>query len=209
MMKNIFGGPFTPHPLTRRGVPNPSPLTHQPEALPVNAKLVNTQVSLISTPSPLTLVLKRTMVRGEYTHGHLSIDGMRICDTLENTNGQVPAGTYPIRFAKCKQYSRKMLLLNPKTPCLKCPKLKFVCMNSTMPCHCPVIKPGNGVHNRLDGSIIVGQYNCLGSIIHPKAIFDTLCERTRKSISRGHEVILVIKDSPSPLTSNPSPLFFV
>jgi hypothetical protein len=56
-----------------------------------------------------------------------------------------------------------------------------------------MLKPGNGVHNRLDGSILVGQYNCLNSLIHPKTVFDALYERIRKSIGRGNKVILCVK----------------
>lgn len=140
----------------------------------------------------MNIVITRTLIKGEYTHGHLTIDGLRICDTLENSNALAPAGNYTLTLTKCKQYSRKMLLLNPKAPCLNCPKLKLVSTNSTLPCWCPMIKTGNGVHNRLDGSILVGQRNCLGSIIHPKAHFDALYERIRKSLSRGHEVKLSI-----------------
>lgn len=140
----------------------------------------------------MIIMLKRTFTRGEYTHGHLSIDGLRICDTLENSKGLVPVGDYPIHLIKCKQYARKMLCLNPKAPCDLCPKLSFVCNNSVLPCYCPMLKPGNGVHNRLDGSILVGRYNCLGSIIHPMDAFDSLYERIRKSISRGNVVTLTI-----------------
>lgn len=50
------------------------------------------------------------------------------------------------------------------------------------------------MHDRFDGSIVVGQYNCLNSIIHPKVVFDALSERIRKSISRGNQVMLSIKD---------------
>jgi hypothetical protein len=140
----------------------------------------------------MIIKITRTLTRGEYTHGRLSIDGNHICDTLENALSCVPSGEYTITLLKCKQYSRKMLCLNPNAPCIQCPKLRFVCMNSTLPCYCPQIKPGNGIHNRLDGSIIVGRYNCLGSIIHPKSAFDNLYERLRKSISRGHQVKLTI-----------------
>ena len=139
----------------------------------------------------------KNKTRGEFTHGTLTIDGSaRICDTLENANCQVPAGNYPITLVKCKQYSRKMPCLNPNAPCSQCPKLSFVCMNSTLPCWCPMIKPGNGIHNRLDGSILVGKYNCLNSLIHPRDVFDPLFERIRKSISRGNQVLLSIKDPP-------------
>ena len=140
----------------------------------------------------MNIFLNRTFIKGEYTHGHLTIDGVRICSTLENSNAQVPPGEYVITLLKCKQYARKMPCLNAQAPCDLCPKLKFVCMNSTLPCYCPMLKPGNGVHNRLDGSILVGQYNCLNSLIHPRTTFDPLYERIRKSLSRGNVVKLII-----------------
>lgn len=140
----------------------------------------------------MIIMLTRTFTHGEYTHGHLSIDGLRVCDTLENAKALVPSGEYPISLLKCHQYSRKMPCLNAQAPCDRCKKLKLVTNNTTLPCWCPMIKPGNGVHNRLDGSILVGRYNCLGSIIHPKAHFDALYERIRKSLSRGNQVLLKI-----------------
>jgi len=142
----------------------------------------------------MKITIQRILTRGEYVHGRLSIDGNRICDTLENSLSMVPSGSYDIALLKCKQYSRKMPCFNPSAPCLQCPKLRLVCTNSTMPCYCPQIKPGNGVHNRLDGSILVGRYNCLGSLIHPKTTFDPLYERIRKAISRGTVITLIIKD---------------
>ena len=142
----------------------------------------------------MNIFLNRTFIKGEYVHGHLSIDGIRVCDTLENSRSCVPVGDYVIHLVRCKQYARKMPCLNANAPCDLCPKLKFVCMNSTLPCYCPQIKPGNGVHDRLDGSILVGKYNCLNSLIHPKTTFDPLYERIRKSVSRGNQVILTIKD---------------
>lgn len=151
-------------------------------------------ISLNSHPSTLNLVLTRLFTKGEYTHGSLSIDGNKICSTLENANALVPAGNYNMTLIKCKQYSRKMPCLNANAPCDLCPKLKFVCINSTLPCYCPMLKPGNAVHDRLDGSILVGKYNCLNSLIHPKTTFDQLYERIRKSVSRGNQVILTIKD---------------
>ena len=141
----------------------------------------------------MQITIQRNNPRGEYTHGQLTIDGNRVCNTLENSLSCVPAGEYVITLLKCKQYARKMLCLNANAPCSKCPKLPFVCNNTTLPCWCPMLKPGNGVHNRLDGSILVGQYNCLNSLIHPKSVFDGLYERIRKSISRGHQVKLIIE----------------
>ena len=140
----------------------------------------------------MNIIIQRSNPRNNYIHGLLKIDGVVVCDTLENANGCVPAGEYSITLRKCKQYARKMPLLNPNAPCAKCKKLPFVCNNTTLPCFCPMLKPGNGVYTRIDGSIILGQYHCLGSIIHPKAAFDSLYERIRKSIRRGNEVLLSV-----------------
>lgn len=140
----------------------------------------------------MTIVITRLFTKGEYTHGSLSINGIKICSTLENANALVPSGEYQISLIKCKQYSRKMALINVSAPCSKCPKLSLVYMNSTLPCYCPMLKAGNGIHGRLDGSILVGKYNSLNSLIHPKTIFNALYERIRKSLSRGHKVKLSI-----------------
>ena len=158
----------------------------------------NSHPSSLRSAMPLgsskNLVLTRLFTKGEYCHGQLSIDGKRVCSTLENSNALVPAGDYVISLIRCKQYARKMPCLNGNAPCDLCRKLPFVCNNSTLPCWCPMLKPGNGVHNRLDGSILVGKYNCLNSLIHPRTTFDPLYERIRKSISRGNKVTLIIKD---------------
>ena len=63
-----------------------------------------------------------------------------------------------------------------------------------MPRHCPMIKPGNGIHGRHDGSILVGTRSSFGCIIHPKTAFDTLYERIRKNLERKREVTLVIEE---------------
>ena len=143
----------------------------------------------------MNIIITRILTKGEYTHGHLSIGGIRICDTLENANSCVPSGEYVITLLKCRQHARKMPCLNPNAPCTKCPKSRNSdpsSLNLTLPCWCPQLKPGNGVHNRLDGSILVGSYNSLGCLIHPQSIFGALYDRIRKSISRGHQVKLTI-----------------
>ena len=150
----------------------------------------------------MNIFLNRTFIKGEYAHGHLTIDGNRVCDTLENATSCVPAGTYIVTLLKCKQYARKMPCLNPQSPCDLCPKLPFVCNNSTLPCWCPMLKPGNAVHNRLDGSILVGQYHCLNCLIHPKTTFDALYERIRKAVSRGTVITLTIKDESVPSSNS-------
>ena len=183
---------------------------------------MNTQNSLIPHPGSLNLVVTRLFTKGEYVHGRLTIDGNFVCHTLENTNSRIPAGEYPITLVKCKHHSRKMPVLkaaikreesqaglsfpereqarpqvNSNCPCDRCPRSlnpNPSSLNLTLPCYCPMIKPGNGVHNRLDGSILVGKFNTWGAIIHPKDAFDPLYERIRKSLSRGNQVTLTVLD---------------
>ena len=143
----------------------------------------------------MKIVITRLFTKGEYTHGSLAIDGKKICSTLENANALVPAGNYTLTLTKCKQYSRKMICLNPEAPCTLCKKSLFSqpsSLNFVLPCYCPMLKPGNGIHSRLDGSILVGKYHCVNCLLHPKTTFDPLYERIRKSISRGNQVVLSI-----------------
>ena len=144
----------------------------------------------------MTITIQRTFTKGEITEGHVSIDGQRICDTLENSFSCLATGSYAVELVKCKQYARKMILVKTFVPrCLDCPRLKFVFGNTRMPQPCPQLKPGNGIHNRHDGSIVVGTRSSLGCIIHPRDAFIALYDRIRKNVERGREVTLEIKET--------------
>lgn len=149
----------------------------------------------------MNIIIKRHQKSPDYIVGHLLIDGEHICHTLENPNSCLPAGSYPVTIVKCKVYNRKMPLLfphpSPLTPhpnCSKCKKPEFVGINTTIRQFCPMLKPGNGVHNRLDGSVLVGDCEVPGCILHPRTTFDSLYQRIRKSIERGNQVVLTIKN---------------
>ncbi len=92
------------------------------------------------------------------------------------------------------QRTESKIWLEASTRCDRCPKLKFVCNNTTMPIYCPMLKPGNGVHKRLDGSIILGTRIIPGCLKHPKQAFDSVYGRIRKSIQRGNQVLVTIKN---------------
>ena len=53
--------------------------------------------------------------------------------------------------------------------------------------------PGNGVYNREDGSIIVGEYLVPGCLKHSRFTFDNLYDRIRKNLERGKAVTLTIR----------------
>lgn len=163
----------------------------------------------------------------ETIDGHLYIDGQLICDCAENAITALKTGTYPLNVVKCKQHARKMpvllleaevsngskvsggsnlkpietaegmKLLEPK--CSHCERLECVSNNSTMPQVCHMLKPGNGVYKRTDGSIILGTYLAPGCLTHPREAFADFYDRIRKSIERGHDLTLtIVEDYPEP-----------
>ena len=115
--------------------------------------------------------------------GQLSIDGIRICDCAENAHTALPPGTYSIAIVHCRQYARKMPLITPISN-------QSSVINNRI---CPMLKPGNGVYNRKDGSILVGEYLVPGCLKHSRFTFDNLYDRIRKNLERGKEVTLTIR----------------
>ena len=99
----------------------------------------------------------------------------------------------PVRSAGVTKQESE-LWLEASTRCDHCPKLEFVCNNTTMPIYCPMLKPGNGIYNRADGSIILGTYIAPGCLKNSKEPFESLCERIRKLSSRGSEISLTIEN---------------
>ena len=115
--------------------------------------------------------------------GQLSIDGIRICDCAENAHTALPPGTYSITIVHCRQYARKMPLITPISN-------QSSVINNRV---CPMLCPGNGVYNRKDGSILVGEYLVPGCLKHSRFTFDNLYDRIRKNLERGNKVTLTIR----------------
>ena len=154
----------------------------------------------------MNIKLVRYRQNPETIDGHLSIDGIRICDCAENVHTALPPGTYPIAIVPCRQYARKMPVVNVNdnvssiahssqltAHCSSCHRKLHIGINTKLPCVCPMLKPGNGVYHREDGSIIVGEYLVPGCLKHPKTAFDNLFDRIRKSAERGHAITLTIR----------------
>lgn len=144
----------------------------------------------------MKITIKRIHSQGEAIEGTLHIDGRYICHTAEHRHTALPAGTYTLVRHYCKQYDRYMpLVLRDGLPdCRTCPSPEDeVSLNTLLPCHCPMLKPGNGVHHRTDGSILLGTDICPGCLRNPLQAFLPLAERIRKAMKRNTEVTLEIK----------------
>lgn len=147
----------------------------------------------------MEIVIRRMHKTEVAIDGYLSINNERVCDTAECRTKALPAGEYPISLVKCKQYGRRCVCVGqPK--CEACPLLNpaFVFTNTLMPRVCPMLKMGNGVIGRKDGSIILGERiggaeaPVWGSMIHTKAAYERVFDCVRKNLERGHEVRLRI-----------------
>lgn len=160
----------------------------------------------IKHPYIMNIELRRIRHKPQTFDGQIWIDGQRICDCAENANHCIPEGTYQVIVHKCAFHSRKMPLIILSTdyqpPCSDCSHSGCVGINSTPHkggdggglLFCPMIKPGNGVFNRTDGSIIVGRCLAPGCLTHPKDAFNALYERIRKNAERGSEITLSIQN---------------
>ena len=140
----------------------------------------------------MQILITRHRKTNETIDGSRTIDGsLRLCNTAENVATALPSGVYPLSIVKCRKYARKMPVIKIGD-CSSCKRLTCIKLNRNQPQVCHLLKPGNGVYHREDGSIIVGTFICPGCLKHSRAAFDTLYERLRKSIERGNEVTLKI-----------------
>ena len=141
----------------------------------------------------------------DYIRGELYGDQGLICHTLENALHHLPAGKYHIDIGRCNIRGRKMPMIqiddgeSQAFRCRHCKKPVSVSIN-TCPhkangkaiC-CPQFAPGNGVSNRTDGAILVGEDAGCGLLLHPWDVFDRLYDLLRKSAERGHQITLTIQ----------------
>ncbi|MBR2069941.1 MAG: hypothetical protein IJ981_00790 [Clostridia bacterium] len=143
----------------------------------------------------MNINLKRLNQTGDAIDGTLHINDQQLCDTVENAHTALPEGQYTIVRHFCKQYNRYMPVIGEPC-CAQCPQLQDedMSLNTTMPCVCPMLKPGNGVHHRTDGSIILGTHIIPGCLSHPNDAFTPLAERIRKAVKRNTVITLIITE---------------
>ena len=155
----------------------------------------------------MNITIRRYHQHSEAIDGEVLVDSLPFCECAENATTALPAGTYPIVIMRCHQYARKqpcVVIQNPPS-CEQCPRLSLVGINTNKPLFCPQICPGNGVYNRTDGAIIVGQKLTSGSLIHPKRAFYRLYNRMYKAHQRGQRLQITIEehyDKPLPVPTN-------
>lgn len=143
----------------------------------------------------IVITLQRVRSTRYGLDGALYIDNVKVCNTVENAESCIKQGEYKIELVYCKHHKRKMpILIESKGACSNCVLHREASNNTPMPCHCPQITMGNGVHNRHDGAIIVGKPLCAGVLVSTRYAFNELFKRIDNYIRRGQEVILQVQD---------------
>lgn len=149
----------------------------------------------------INIELRRIGHRTDTIDGEIRIDGQKVCDCAENAHHCLPAGTYRIAVIKCRQHARKMpVVVSPNAHCSlltahcsSCHREPYIGINTSLPGRCVQLCPGNGVYNRTDGAIILGERVAPGCLRHSRAAFASLYDRIRKSAERGHDITLTIR----------------
>lgn len=150
----------------------------------------------------INITIRRVQSANESADSKMYISGRFVCDCSEDVATALPVGSYHVVVDRCKQYGRKMLLVladeDCKPCCASCKRVGEPSVNSRMPCVCPMIKPGNGVYLRSDGSIIVGERLVPGVLKQPVTTFNRLFARLKTAVERGAKIMLSV-ESPTPL----------
>ncbi|MEE1386812.1 MAG: DUF5675 family protein [Prevotella sp.] len=145
----------------------------------------------------INITIRRVQSANESADSKMYISGRFVCDCSENIATALPVGSYHVVVDRCKQYGRKMLLVladeDRKPCCASCKRVGEPSVNSRMPCVCPMIKPGNGVHLRSDGSIIVGERLVPGVLKQPVTTFNRLFARLKTAVERGARIVLNVE----------------
>lgn len=143
----------------------------------------------------LEIVLQRVRSTRYGLDGALYIDNVMVCNTVENSDSCIKAGEYKIALEHCKHHKRKKpMLIEYKNACSNCVLRREASNNTPMPCFCPQITMGNGVHNRHDGAIIVGEALCAGVVINTRYAFNDLFKRIDNCIRRDFEIVLQVRE---------------
>lgn len=148
----------------------------------------------------LNFDLTRKVLERGALMGHLTVEGVKVCDTLERKGGELEPGTYQVMVSKCVLQARKMLFLEQapcESICQRClEERKTHEMGHLAELHaipCRMMQPGNGVFNLRQGAILVGEAHAPGYMLKSQELFLSLYGRIQKAISRGKKVVINVQ----------------
>lgn len=158
----------------------------------------------------MEIVLKRFYRKDEVLDGILKIGDEVICETSENEATAVAEGAYPLTMVHCRQYDRPMPVLGQEplemlegheysdvlTRCDLCRvRDGGAGANTVLPIRCPMLKMGNGVIGRTDGSICVGKHprDEFGRVLHGVLLHSTATlEKVMERVGKASQITLKV-----------------
>lgn len=123
----------------------------------------------------LEMKIKRFARLGNALHGHLTIDGMWVCDTLENADTCLAGGKYQLAIKRVESEGCRMMVIDAKGR-FAADRLKDGRL--------PMVKSSNGAWGLSGGNISVGCCEHLGYIVRCEMHHALLFDRLRKCLGR-------------------------
>lgn len=147
----------------------------------------------------MEILIKRFYRTKRIIDSEVYLDGALFCQASESTNTPLPWGRYRVILHHCRQYQRDVPAVEIRPMCKRqwvdrckyCMKRGQMVMSPhrNLRGYCPQLKDGNGVYNRTDGSIILGERLVPGVVLHSQLYFTRLVERLQEA---GGEATLII-----------------
>jgi len=158
----------------------------------------------------MKILINRIRIKEKTTDGLLSIDGQHICETAEATPTLLPAGTYQITIFKCTKSKRQIPLICEGVGCKDYGVGNVPYKNSLTPKPSPLTlekrKKCSEIANETE-KIRMSAYYKLQKSNFPESARNEMHAYEEQVMAEARIKIEKIKTkSPSPLTSNPSPL---
>lgn len=137
--------------------------------------------------------LYRQTIQSISTDGVLQdAQGIRICETAEQTRHMLPEGTYQLTIRRHKQYGHRVPTLLPLTAASTTSAASTTGARGVRGC----MLHGNGVLGKnIGATILLGDNLVPGVVIHSQPHFKRLLKRLEKLGNRGIKVELVIQQA--------------
>ena len=153
----------------------------------------------------MKLLLKRIALKPNYTIGKLYVDGVYVCDTLEDTvrdlnkNGRFDNGEQKVYSKTAIPYGTYSITMNVKSPKFSnfsryswakkydgyLPRLEKV------PNFDGVLLHPGGTHEDTSGCVLVGQNKAVGKVLYSVATFNELMDKYLVTAKNRNESITI------------------
>lgn len=142
----------------------------------------------------MEILIKRISRNGVILDGALYVNGNKLCDTAENAQVSIPAGTYRVTTHYCKQLARTIPMISNIRNCGNCTPIEDWNASSVLPKKCAMLRFGNGMYGCYDGSILIGERIVSGCMKHSEQMFEILMAQIKRAQREFRDIELVVED---------------